>query len=83
MHLILIFDLKIVQYSLEIILHQQAGITQITGHSMPLLQAAIIEHLMAVIDDEGYDPEVQTLLEENVPRTNFAIHTDGPDSGGA
>ena len=64
-HLIVILNFEVIQYSLEIILHQQAGITQTSGHFMPLLQAAIIEHLMALIYDEGYDPEAQTLFEQN------------------
>ena len=65
--LFLVLDPKVVQDRLEIVLHQQAGITQITGHFVPLFQTAIVEHFMPVIDDKGDDPVAEALFEQDQP----------------
>ena len=63
--LFLVFDPKVVQDRLEIVLHQQAGIAQITGHFVPLFQTAIVKHFMPVVDDEGDDPETKAFLKKD------------------
>ena len=59
------FDPKIVQDCLEVILHQQAGVSQITGHFVPLFQPAVIKIFMPVVDDEGDDPETKAFLKKD------------------
>ena len=65
LRLFLVFDSKIVQHGLEIILHQQAGVTQIAGRFAPFFEATVIEHFMPIVDDEGDDPEAEALLEQD------------------
>ena len=52
-----VFNAEVIQDCLEIILHQQTGITEVTGKSVPFFQAAVIEQLMPVIDDKWDNPE--------------------------
>ena len=52
-----VFNAEVIQDCLEIILHQQTGITEVTGKSVPFFQAAVIEQLMPVIDDKWDNSE--------------------------
>ena len=52
-----VFNAEVIQDCLEIILHQQTGITEVTGKSVPFFQAAVIEQLMPVVDDKWDNPE--------------------------
>ena len=67
MPLSLVFNTEVIQDCLEIILHQQTGITEVTGESIPFFQAAIIEHLVPVIDDKWDNPESKAFLKKDQP----------------
>ena len=71
---------KVVQHGLEIVLHQQASITEIAGRFAPLFDAAVVEHLMLVIDDEGHDPETEAFLEQDQPPDTAVAVLKGMDS---
>ena len=52
LYLFPVFNAEVIQNCLEIILHQQTGVTEVTREFVPLFQTTIIEHLVPVIDDE-------------------------------
>ena len=58
----LIFNPKIIQIRLILILCCQTGIGQITFFVVPFLQSTIIEHLQIILDDKRNDIIFQTFL---------------------
>ena len=60
-----VFNVEVIQDCLEIILHQQTGITEITRECIPFFQAAVIEQLVPVINDKWDDPESETFLKKD------------------
>ena len=63
--LFLIFDAEIIHNRFEIVLHQQASISEIPGEFIPFFQAAIIKHLMLVVDDKRDNPIVKAFFEKD------------------
>ena len=53
--LMLIFDLKVVEQGLEVVLGGEAGVKQEAFDAGPFTEASIVEHLQVVGDDEGDD----------------------------
>ena len=56
---------EVVEQSLVVVLCREAGVAQILAYGGPLLQAAVVEHLEVVGDDEGNDAGRQALLEHH------------------
>ena len=52
----------IIQSQLKIILCRKAGIYEISALAGPFLESPIIEELMVLVDDEGYNIVLQALF---------------------
>ena len=61
---------KILQCFLKLILRREAGVKQEALFTVPFGKAAVVEHLMALVDDEGYNVVLEALLQ----------HDQAPDS---
>ena len=57
-----ILDSEIVQSFFEAILRGEAGIHKVATQIVPLAEAAIVEHLEVILDDEGDDAPAQALF---------------------
>ena len=65
---------EIVQILLKSVLCGQASITQVAALVLPLLQAAVVEHLDVVLDDKRHDVVPQTFFEkEQSPDSAVAV----------
>ena len=60
-------NVKIPEQALVPVLRIEAGVGKEAAFVLPFLQAAIIKHLLAILNDEGGDAETQTLLEGYEP----------------
>ena len=58
----LAFHFEILPHPLEAILCQQAGVAEVAGLGFPVLEAAVVEGLEVVCDDEGDDAGPQALI---------------------
>lgn len=62
--LLVIRQSEIVEILLKPVLCRKAGITQVAALILPLLQAAVVEHLDVVLDDKRHDAISQTFFEK-------------------
>lgn len=55
---------EILQYLLETVLGEAAGVAEVAWFGFPVLEAAVVEGFEIVRDDEGDDAEAQAFLEQ-------------------
>ena len=61
---------KILQHLFKLILRGEAGVKKVAALVVPLGEAAVVEHFVALVDDKGDDVMLEALLE----------HEEAPDS---
>ena len=62
-----VFHLEVIEPNFEFVLCGTAGIAQISAFADPFFQAAVVEQLQLLVDDERHDIVFQALLEEKQP----------------
>ena len=60
-----IYNSKVVQISLKPILGGEAGVHEEAFFVVPFFEAAVVEQLQVILDNEGDNIVLQTLLEED------------------
>ena len=75
-----IYNPKIIQISLKSILSGKAGVHKEAFFAIPFFEAAIVEQLQVVLNDERHDVMLQALLKEDQAAYTAISVLEGMDS---
>ena len=73
-------NIEILQYLLEAVLRETAGVAEAAWFGFPVLQAAVVEGFQIVRDDEGNDAAAQAFLEQQQAAVTAVAVLEGVDA---
>ena len=78
--LLLIYNSEIIQISFKAVLGGKAGVHKEAFFAIPFFEAAVVEQLQVILDNEGDNIVLQTLLEEDQTAYTAVSVLEGMDA---